>query len=284
MKRGPLRLSVLYLFRGWREHHGMRMASAMAFELFLAAIPMLALLGWILGAIVHDQPAAVDTVISVVDIAPERVRDMLLEQVGRYRDENAIAPVALLATVWLVSGAFHTLMTVFERALVARRRPWWQKRLLGVACAVGGVAMVVLAGWLTVELAGGPVAIARFVTGETNRDAIVTRWFGMLITLPVLLLGLVAAFFRIGVSRPGVKRRVWPGSLVTVALGGLATYAFTAYARTLARYTIFYGSLAAVAVFLIWLWLCCAALILGAELNAQLEGVERKTRPPPSWL
>ena len=42
--------------------------------------------------------------------------------------------------------------------------------------------------------------------------------------------------------------------------------------RTLARYALYYGSLAAVAVLLLWLWLLCAALLVGAELNAQLEG------------
>jgi membrane protein len=43
--------------------------------------------------------------------------------------------------------------------------------------------------------------------------------------------------------------------------------------RTLTNYAVFYGSLAAVAVLLVWLWLASLAILVGAELNAQLEGL-----------
>jgi len=49
-----------------------------------------------------------------------------------------------------------------------------------------------------------------------------------------------------------------------------ASTLFAGYARDLASYTVFYGSLAAVAVFLLWLWVLCAALLVGVEVNAVL--------------
>lgn len=85
---------------------------------------------------------------------------------------------------------------------------------------------------------------------------------------------LLAGFFRIAVDRPGVERRVWPGALLTIVIGGIASALFGYYASNLARFALFYGSLAAVAITLAWLWIWCAALLAGAELNTQLEGVD----------
>ena len=53
----------------------------------------------------------------------------------------------------------------------------------------------------------------------------------------------------------------------------LVSWAFEAYALSIADYALYYGSLAAVAVLLVWLYLTSLALVLGAEMNAQLEGV-----------
>ena len=51
------------------------------------------------------------------------------------------------------------------------------------------------------------------------------------------------------------------------------SWGFSLYVRTLATYTVYYGSLAAIAVLLIWLWLISLAMLIGAELNSQLEGL-----------
>lgn len=84
----------------------------------------------------------------------------------------------------------------------------------------------------------------------------------------------LAAFYWFAVAHPRrVKRRVLPGAASAVALWIVVSWAFGLYVRTLTDYAVFYGSLAAVAVLLVWLWLVCLAVLVGAELNAQLEGL-----------
>jgi uncharacterized BrkB/YihY/UPF0761 family membrane protein len=84
----------------------------------------------------------------------------------------------------------------------------------------------------------------------------------------------LAAFYRFSVTHSSrVKRRVLPGAFLAVVLWIVVTSAFSLYVRTLASYAVFYGSLAAVAVLLIWLWLVSLAILVGAELNSQLEGL-----------
>ncbi len=89
-----------------------------------------------------------------------------------------------------------------------------------------------------------------------------------------LATAVLAAFYRFSVSHAKrVTRRVLPGAVLAVALWLVISWAFGLYVSTLAEYAVFYGSLAAVAVLLVWLWLTSLAILVGAELNSQLEGL-----------
>jgi membrane protein len=95
----------------------------------------------------------------------------------------------------------------------------------------------------------------------------------------LLLAGLVS-FFRLAVRRPrSMRRRVFPGAVTTLVLWTITTGVFSFYIAKIARYATFYGSLATVAILLFWLWLLAVALLVGGEVNAQLEGVR-----DPTWI
>lgn len=86
--------------------------------------------------------------------------------------------------------------------------------------------------------------------------------------------GVLATFYRFSVRHSKrVVRRVLPGAVLGVVLWLVISWAFGLYVSTLADYAAFYGSLAAVAVLLVWLWLTSFAILVGAELNSQLEGL-----------
>jgi membrane protein len=87
-------------------------------------------------------------------------------------------------------------------------------------------------------------------------------------------LGALAGFYRSAVEHPhGVERRAMPGAVVALAGWLLVSWGFGVYVSTFGRYTLFYGSVATVAVLLIWFYLTSWTLLVGAELNAQLEGL-----------
>jgi uncharacterized BrkB/YihY/UPF0761 family membrane protein len=99
------------------------------------------------------------------------------------------------------------------------------------------------------------------------------RTVALVISL-ALAIAALAGFYRFSISHPRrVKRRTLPGAALAVGLWLLISWAFGLYVRTLSDYAVFYGSLAAVVVLLVWLWLTSLALLVGAELNAQLEGL-----------
>ncbi len=92
---------------------------------------------------------------------------------------------------------------------------------------------------------------------------------GLLLTLGMVLL---AGFYRFAVEHPtGVRRRVWPGTFTAVASWLIVSWGFGLYAVSMSSYALYYGSLAAVAIMMVWLYLTSLSLVIGAEVNAQLE-------------
>lgn len=86
--------------------------------------------------------------------------------------------------------------------------------------------------------------------------------------------GLLAGFYRYAVEHPArLRRRVWPGVVGAIFSWLVVSWAFGTYVASIADYALYYGSLTAVAVLLLWLYLTSLALVIGAEINAQLEGL-----------
>ena len=83
----------------------------------------------------------------------------------------------------------------------------------------------------------------------------------------VAIAGLAAAP---NVRHPGF-RWITPGGVLALVVWLVASAAFALYVANFGSYNATYGSLAGVAIFLVWLWLSNVALLLGAELNAEVE-------------
>jgi membrane protein len=259
----------------WRRN-ALVEASAMAFSLFLASIPLMALSGIVLSHVLRDEAQALWLVSSLVELAPDEVRALVDGNVSRGADQS-MAPLFLAGCLYLAAGAFHDAMTVFESAVGATPRRWLVKRAIAMGCVLVLLMLFAVAGWLVITVMSGPfLHFTRVV--ELARQA-PPRLLAFALAAGVSLL-LVSGFFRVAVREHGVLPPVVPGAFVTVAIGSLASLLFATYARVLADYAAFYGSLAAVTVFLVWLWLCCVALLVGGQVNAHLENKAVKKAAP----
>lgn len=263
---GHLRIAWLIVLRMWNRN-ALVDASAMAFSLFLASIPFLALSGAVVAELLASEPRALSLVSSLMDVAPEEVRSLVSRHLERGLDQST-APVFVLGSLYLGAGAFHETMTVFETAVGAEPRSWFRKRLIAMGCVLAMIACLLSLSLAAMAAVGGPLALGVLVF-ERAAD-----WFvhsALLALVAAVGLGLNAAFFRIAVRHKTRRPPIVPGAAVAVTIGIASSYAFATYSRTVARYALFYGSLAAVAIFLFWLWLCCVALLAGVELNAHIE-------------
>ncbi|MCU1283238.1 MAG: Inner rane protein YihY, formerly thought to be RNase [bacterium] len=275
---------VRRVVRGLFVHHAFDHAATMAFYFFLGTIPLMMLAGLIVGRVLAGAGAE-NLLAPLYRVLPEVARELVRSEVSDIAAASgaSVAPFSLLGFLWLTSNGFHNLMDVFELLIGARPRVWWRQRVIAIAwvaatltTALLSVAVLgVLLGWTAgIRDAGQvPILVRRVRVGPSWQAAGVLLAF-----VGVMLLG-VAAFYRIAVVHPrGVRRRVWPGAMVAMALWVGVSWIFSAYVHVIGHYAIFYGGLATVAVTLLWFYLSSLAFVIGAEVNAQLEGV-RDPRP-----
>ncbi len=114
-------------------------------------------------------------------------------------------------------------------------------------------------------------------------DSAATIWD--IAKIPVILAAVSFMFAFLYWAAPNVKqpgfRWISPGGMLALVVWILASVAFAVYVASFASYNKTYGALGGVVVFLVWLWITNCAILLGAELNAemqrskQVEGGER---------
>jgi membrane protein len=183
--------------------------------------------------------------------------------------------VGLLGAVWSASGYIAAFMRASNAVYdIEEGRPIW--KTLPVRLGVTVVLLLMLAISALAVILTGPLA------GQVGRllgvgGAAVTVWD--IAKWPVLLLIVSLMFSILYWAAPNVKqpgfRWLSPGGVLAVVLWVVASAAFALYVATFSSYNKTYGAMAGVIVFLVWLWISNVALLIGAELNAELERQRR---------
>lgn len=254
----------------WKQLAASGAISAMAFDLFLASIPLLGLLGWALARVAADHPEEVVDLTLLLDLAPEQVQQIVGSHTHSFG--AGVAPLVLAGAVWMASNALHTPMVVLEGTLGIVSRRWWHRRAIALISVVAALTSVVLGASLSLSLMGGATGLLQAGLLALRFPEIQLpsfQYFGIWVASALLCL-LLAGFFRVVVPRPA-PRRILPGCAITLIVGSAASASLGQYVQHLSSLAAYYGSLTVVAVFLLWLWVCSAALLLGAVLNACLE-------------
>ncbi|MEU6559826.1 YihY/virulence factor BrkB family protein [Nocardia nova] len=246
-------------------------AAALTYYSILAVVP--ALLVAVLAFELISPATAAEFVDRVTHYAPGRSRtDLhgLLE--GMLAQHTATWPLLTTAAASALWSACSYL-AVFRRALhgmhrVQDRRSTWRKAHRIVLTALALLVLLLLTGLILVV--SGPLAAAvgrhlHMNTATTLAWSLV-RW-PILVCLVALLVVIV---FRTGPARIRRRDHYLPGGVLAALLWLIVTAGFTTYAEHLSTYSSLYGSLAGVAVFLIWLWLSNLALLAGAQFTAEL--------------
>jgi membrane protein len=266
--------------RGLFVHHAFDHAATMAFYFFLGTIPLMVFVGLLVGNVVQREGAE-ELAAPLYRAMPKAASSLLRNELYKIADANApsLAPVSLVGFLWLTSNGIHNLMDVFELLVGARPRSWLKQRAIAVFWVVGTLVVIAATTWLLLAINGAATGLsARHLPSLLRRvsDFLAQGWqrFGVLVMFIAMTSVALAIFYRTAVRHPpGVRRKVWTGTFVALVLWALVSWAFGTYVSTIAHYAVFYGSLATVAVILLWLYLTSLALVVGAEVNANLEGM-----------
>ncbi|WP_345694805.1 YihY/virulence factor BrkB family protein [Kitasatospora terrestris] len=247
-------------------------AAALTYYGVLAIFPALLVLVSLLGLI---GAGTTETLLDNVQaLAPGAVRDVLHDAITQLRSSpgtgGVVAVVGLAGALWSASGYIGAFMRAGNAVYDIREgRPVWKTTplrigltlltmLLLVVCA----GIVVLTGQVA-RWAGDLLGIGRTALAVWG----VVKWP----VLVVLVTFLIALLYW---AAPNVRGRslrwITPGSTLAVLLWLALSGGFAAYVANFASYNRTYGTVAAVIVFLVWLWLTNLAVLLGLELDAEL--------------
>jgi YihY family inner membrane protein len=207
-------------------------------------------------------------------VAPGSVNEILKTAIQNLQQTRGsagvLALVGLAVALWSASGYIAAFMRASNAIYdVPEGRPIW--KTLPIRLGVTVVVMVLLAVSAVAVVATGGVAdrLGRLLG---IGSAAVTAW--NILKWPVLLLVVSFMFALLYWASPNARqgfRWVTPGGILAVVVWVLASVAFAIYVANFGSYNKTYGSLASVIIFLVWLWLSNTAILLGAELNAELE-------------
>lgn len=157
-------------------------------------------------------------------------------------------------------------------------RPTWKRIPLSVLYTVGVAAFLLAAAGLMVT---GP-QVMNWLAGQLGiEDVVVLLWNWLRIPVAVLLLMMVVA--SVYYLLPDVKqefRFITPGSVLAVLVWLVASMGFSYYAKNFATYNAMYGSIGAIIILLLYLYISAAVLLFGAELNAVIEHHSREGKKP----
>ncbi len=250
------------------------LAAALTYYSVLSLFPALLALVSLLGVFGQGE-TTVQALLDIVDdigpsTAAEQLRGPVTSMVGA-SGAGLTLVVGLAGALWSASGYVGAFGRAMNRIYdIDEGRPVWKLRPQMLLLTAGLVVMaaLILLG-LTVS---GPVAESiGSVIGLG--DTAVTVW--NIAKWPVILLLVVVMIASLYYFTPNVRQPkftwVSPGAGLAIVVAILASVGFGFYVANFGKYNETYGSLAGVIVFLLWLWIINNVLLLGAELDSELE-------------
>ena len=259
---------------------GLTHAASISFYALLSLFPFLLLLFSVLGALTADVQDR-DAVIGFVFRYFPQQFEFISRQIDIFRTERVgIGVGGILALAYASLGVFNAMSSAVNHAwAVERRRSFIRHRVFSFFMMLSAGAMFVAAIALVSLMR---VAEARWVAAVGPPPAWLERMTGAGTDLgaTLLLIGCVGLIFYFV---PNVKirlRDVWPGAVLTGLLWRLAFALFSAYAANPAQWSV-HGSVGAVVVFLLWIYVSAVLLLYGVEMTAAYvrlrELAERET-------
>jgi membrane protein len=209
----------------------------------------------------------------VVDI----VRNQLTELASR--GHQGVFTFGLLLALWSSSAAMVAVVEAMNKAYdIDEARPWWKVRLTAIALTLGVALFIVLAFGLVLV---GPM-LADQLAGRFGLGAVfATAWkvlqWPVVFALVALGLGIIYYF------APDAEQDwewITPGAVLGTLLWVVASLGFKVYVVRFGTYNETYGSLGGIIVLMFWFYLSALAILIGAEMNAEIEHASPHGKAP----
>lgn len=271
--RVPISWSEL-ITRTYREvlaDNCLGLAAQLAYYFFLALFPALLFL----VAIVSFVPIAglLDAITRDLSrIAPGEVLSIVQDQLLQiaHGKNGGLLTLGMLGTIWSTSSGLDAIIDTLNQVYdIQEGRSWWRVKLLALGLTIALALFVVSSFGLVLV---GPTLAEKVAQWAHLGPAFAWAW--TILQWPVIFalvtLGVAIIYYY---APDAVQEWIWitPGSLLATALWLLISLAFKFYVVRFTTYNATYGAIGGVIVLMLWFYLSALAVLVGAELNAEIE-------------
>jgi membrane protein len=247
------------------------LAAQQAYYFFFALFP--ALLFVLAVASFFPLQGLIDDVVTMMSrIAPQDVVRIITDAIKSFANQNSggILTFAFFVTLWSSSGAMVSIITTLNAAYdVTESRPWWKTRLIAIGLTVGIAVFILAAMFLVIA---GPTVAERIAANMGLGDAF--KWAWWVLQWPVAFALVASAVGLVYYFAPDVEQDwVWitPGSILATVLWLVVSLALKLYYQLVPDANAAYGTIGGIMVLMLWFYCSGIALLMGAELNAEIE-------------
>jgi membrane protein len=272
--------------RVWKEINNDRMfgrAAELSYYFLLALFPLLifltSVIGLVLGSGTGTRHALFGYLARIMPPSAFQLIDTTMLEVSQTSGGGKLS-FGLLAALWAASNGMTAITDSLNAAYdLEESRPWWKQRLVAVTLTIALSILIISA--LVLVVAGGHIA-----EGVANAygfgSAFAIAW--KVIQWPVVLAFMILAFALIYYFAPDFRDQAWqwltPGAAIGVALWLLVSLGFRVYLQFFDSYSKTYGSLGAVIILMLWLYFTGAAVLVGGEINSEIENAAAEQGAP----
>ncbi len=269
-------------WRGWkdilRRTYGkmnadrlLNIAGGVAFFALLAIFPALAALVSAYGIFFNPTTIA-NNLALMKDAVPAEILGLFNEQAQRIAANGSGTLsvgviIGILLSLWSATGGVKAVIDALNVVYEQREsRSFIRFNAVALLLTLAGLGAFLVAVACVIVL---PIALSFLGVGSAT--AVLTKILRWPALLFMLLIGL-AALYRYGPDRrAGRWQWVSVGSIFAALAWIASSYLFSWYLSNFANYNATYGSLGAAAGLMVWLWISACVVLLGAELNAEIE-------------
>lgn len=256
-------------------------AAQMAYYLLFALFPFFLFLTTLIGYL--PFPDLIQVIMgSAQKFMPQDVFTLLEDNIHQLftNKKGGLLSVGFILALWTSSSAIASVMDAMNRVYdVPEGRPFWKVRGTAVLLVVG--LSVFFIGSIVLLMFGPKIgaAIANVAGLGPFFEMLwnILRW-------PVILLLLIVALATIYYFGPDVEYRKWrwisPGSVFAIPAWLLLSLAFSYYVNNFGSYNKTYGSIGAVIILLTWLYLSGFIILVGGEINSEIEHASKEGKEP----
>ena len=247
------------------------LAAQLAYYFLLALFPALLFLVALLSFVPVDN--LMDTIVgSLSRVAPGDVLSIVQDQLLKIAHDQAggLLTFGMVGTIWSSSSGVTGIIDSLNQAYdIQEGRPWWKVRLVALGLTVALALFIVTA---TVLVVAGPVLAEQAAGWFGLGPAFALTW--TFAQWPLVFVMIATAIALVFYYAPDAEQDwVWitPGSIVATILWLLVSLGFKLYVSNFGSYNATYGAIGGVIVLMLWFYVSALAVLVGAEMNAEIE-------------